>query len=84
VYRPIAYVGVSTSTAIWPTTSVLPTAVVLVHGQPPPDAGSTSLVRRRHWETAFAVAGPRVWNSLPPAIRHSRCQSSATAENLFV
>ena len=27
-------------------------------------------------DRAFAVAGPRVWNSLPPAIRHCRCQSS--------
>jgi len=29
-------------------------------------------------DRAFAVAGPRIWNSLPPAIciRHCRCQSS--------
>ena len=35
--------------AIWPTTSVLPAAVVLAHGQPPVWCW-TFLVRRRHWE----------------------------------
>ena len=38
-YTPTLY---SEHLAIWPTTSVLPTAVVLVHGQPQHDAGHTS------------------------------------------
>ena len=50
-----------------PTASVFLAAVVLIHGQlmmldiP---RTTTSLGDR-----AFAVAGPRVWNSLPPVIR---------------
>jgi len=59
--------AVDVDLAIWPMTSVLPAAVVLVHGQLPVldiTRTTTSLGDR-----AFAVAGPHVWNSLPPAIR---------------
>jgi len=59
--------------AIWPTTFVLPAAVVLVHGQPPAWRWTSLAWRRSHWETQTehlpSPAGPRVWNSLPPAIR---------------
>ena len=33
---------------------------------------------------AFAVAGPRVWNSLPPAVRHCRRQSSESCWKLLI
>ena len=56
--------------ALWPTTSVLPAAVVLAGSR---SAASMMLDIPRTTtslgDTAFAVAGPHVWNSLPPAIR---------------
>jgi len=55
-YTPTLY---SEHLAIWPTTSVLPTEVVLVHGQPQHDAGHTS-IRRRHWETEHLPSRDRV------------------------
>ena len=70
--------------AIWPTTSVLPAAVVLVHGQPPVWCW-TSLVRRRHWETEHLPSPDRVSGTaflLPSVIRHCRCQSSESCWKL--
>ena len=64
--------------ATWPTTSVLPAAIVLAHGQPPAWCW-TSLARRRHWETEHLPSPDRVSGTaflLPSVLRHSRRQSS--------
>ena len=63
---------------IWPTTSVLLAAVVLVHGQPLA-WWWTSLERRRHWETERLPSPDRVPGTaffLSSVIRHCPCQSS--------
>ena len=71
--------------AIWPTTSVLPAAVVLAHGQPPAWCW-TSLLRRRHWEIEHLPSPDRVSGTaflLPSVIRHCRRQSSENCWKLI-
>ena len=72
-------------TAIWPTTSVWPAAVILVHCQPPAWCW-TSLAQRRHWETEHLPSPDRVSGTaflLPSVIRHCRCQSPESCWKLI-
>jgi len=68
--------------AIWPTTSVLPAAVVLVHGQPPVWCW-TFLVRRLHWETEHLPSQDRVSGTAFLLLRHCRRQSSESCWKLI-